>query len=166
MLYTYFDLIKNKANTFLTVSNSNNCAIIVLEISKLLDDRNELSIFNYLNFCKNDNLMIFRDNNITFLNDLHNKLKEISTIFDDDFKLLRDKIYAHSDKILINNVAKIDTIMDRIKLSSIENIINGIEIILNTIWMNYRNKKLCFTFDNLEDIKEIFKLDISNKLKF
>lgn len=147
---------KANYNTFVVVSIHNYSSLIAIGFDNLYSDTSQLNISAYIGYCKQHRATIFGNKDV--LSNLKEITKKNNIIKNKCRKFIfdaRKKIFAHNDKELINNELYIDKILSLCSYLEFEKMIKDIKEVLDSIWYNYRCKKMKFGFDNNEDFYKI-----------
>lgn len=142
-------------NVFLTIIITNICLTIAIEFCKIFGDSNALNLTKYLNFCKENFELIFSKIDVSLISSLISRLDTFKEKYKKLIKEPINKLFAHSDDLLIKDENKVSSLMSSVSISDFEQLIEGIKDILNSIWQCYRNKKLWFKIDGDDDIDKL-----------
>lgn len=148
---------RQEYNVFLTITINNICSVIAIEFSKIFGDRNALDLTKYLDFCKGNFELIFSKKDVSLISSLISRLDTLKERYKKLIKEPRNKVFAHSDDVLIKDENKVSSLMSSVSISDFEQLIEGIKDVLNSIWQCYRNKKLWFKIDGDDDIDKLLE---------
>ena len=132
------------------------CIVITIDLGKLYSRKNSLCLYKYLNFCDNDssyfkkevNSMIFENKKI---------LARLENKYEEEFKQPRNKIYGHSDKILLDEIA-VDEMVKQVSVKDMELLVELSKKILSSIWYAYNEQAMCFRLEGHDDYKNLLQL--------
>ncbi len=155
-LFRWNENAKKHYNTYLIIHLTNYSTLIAVEFGTLLEVKDELGLRKYIDFCKSNSRKIFEGKNvINVLAKTEEQYQMISQKYQEKLKPARDKVFAHSDKELINNDDYVDSILSKISFYEFNQMVDTLKEILDSIWDQYRSKKLFYEFDDSNDFDKI-----------
>lgn len=141
---------------FLCLSISNICYFLVIELSNLLDDANDLNLYRLLSFCGVHDKEIFMNSVKPTIKGNRKTIKKIHTWYNEKIDDLRKKVYAHGDNKKLDYTF-VKSLMENITISEFEDEFVLISKLLNDIWMNFKGNKLCFISKEKTNIKNVLE---------
>lgn len=150
-LYLLNDVIK-KFDGFYTILLTDLSAIIAIDFSNLFTKGNGINIFKFYNkFCNSIVLKM----SVDLKKQIEEEIERAVEIYEVNYKTPRDKIYAHTDNILLNN-EKAEKEM-KTGTKTMKKLLNLIIKIVRQIWKSYNGQNLCFSLKKGNDYKKITK---------
>lgn len=154
--YVLDSKIFTKFHSFLNHFLMSLCLVISVDIGKLYSSDNDLCLFKYFKFCT--------DNNDIFKNDISNIIiknrglaAKLKTKYDTLFNTPRNKIYAHSDELLLKP-NEVDKYISQVTMDDFKKFVEISKEILSSIWFEYNQHKMCFRLKGYKDYKKLLRL--------
>lgn len=141
---------------FLCLNISNICYFLIVELSNLLDDANDLNLHKLISFCGEQYKEIFMNSVKPTIRKNRKTIKKIHTWYNEKIDDLRKKVYAHGDNVKLD-YAFVRALMENITISEFEDEFILISKLLNDIWMNFKGNKLCFISKEKTNIKDVLE---------
>ena len=136
------------------------CIVITIDIGKLYSRTNGLCLCNYLKLCDSD-LSCFNKGFNNIISENKKILVELENKYENKFKHPRNKIYGHSDKILLDEIA-VDELIKKVSVKDMEFFVEQSKKILSSIWYAYNKHDMCFRFEGYDDYKNLLQLIFAN----
>lgn len=137
---------------FLCLNISNICYFLIIELSNLLDDANDLNLHKLISFCGEHDKEIFMCSVKSTIKENRKTIKKIYTWYNDKIDELRKKVYAHGDNKKLDYTF-VKSLMENVTISEFEDEFVLISKLLNDIWLNFKGNKLCFISKEKTNIK-------------
>ena len=146
--------------SFLTNFRYSLCISITMLIGKLYSDENDLSLFKFNIFCRDNKDILF-----TTDYDFVKSQKMISRqyiLYMQQIKDPRDKIYGHSGEMLLDSLLTQNTVGSVSTTDLMKYVDDGITY-LSYIWKLYNGHDMCFRLEKHDDYKDIidFMIDFN-----
>lgn len=146
---------RDKYKNFYIIIVDNIVESIMLNYCKLFGCKDLFSFKKYLKYCKKNEKLIFKKENIININDCENYLSTAKDFYYDKMKTIRNKSYAHVGCI---DMEYIYNKLDEINAKDIEKNILLMKNKLNEIWNMYCGVNLSFEIEKEDNIADIIKL--------
>ena len=135
------------------------CISITILIGKLYADNNDLNLSKFNKFCYDNQEILFSTTYAYREN--KNLIKDTYNLYKEKIRNPRDKIYGHSDELLLDEVLTNDTVRNIDTYDLMEFAETGKEV-LSYVWKLYNGHDMCFKLEKNNDFKEIINLMIDH----
>lgn len=148
--------------SFLTNFRYSLCIAITMFIGKLYADENDLNLFKFNKFCNENKDMLFASHYDFTKN--QKMISEQYELYKQQIKDPRDKIYGHSDELLLDEVLTNDTVRGVGVYDLMEYAETG-KAVLSYIWKLYNGHDMCFRLEKHDDYNDIIAFMLMNEIK-
>lgn len=157
-----------KFPAFFNISSQAIYTSIIIEVGKLLDNREDsVSINSLIILFKNNKELLFNNKFICSVEENIEDLQKSAELIK-NIKNQRHKIFAHHDKRVVYGIKKFQA-KNPIEFEDIRNILSTIGGISNTLLSNVGGVQCFFSYENSDDIKKLLyfaKIGIDMKSEY